>query len=99
MPDDLDESAIRDDLLRLLFVCCHDGIPRESQLVIALKILCGFSVREIAHRLFASEAKIYKRLERARERLRESSFDKMRPEIFCSLRSRTDRSGIDVKSG
>ncbi|AUX48468.1 RNA polymerase subunit sigma-24 [Sorangium cellulosum] len=62
---------VRDDLLRMLFVCCDDAIPVESQLVLALKTLCGFDVREIADRLFTSEASVYKRLGRARSRLRE----------------------------
>jgi RNA polymerase sigma-70 factor (ECF subfamily) len=35
---------VADDTLRMLFVCCDDAIPRESQLVFALKTLCGFSV-------------------------------------------------------
>lgn len=43
----------------------------ESQIVFALKILCGFGIREIAHRLFTSDANVYKRLGRARSRLRE----------------------------
>lgn len=66
-------GEINDDLLRMLFVCCDPAIATESQLVLALKILCGFSVREIALRLFASEANVYKRLGRGRERLRENS--------------------------
>jgi RNA polymerase sigma-70 factor (ECF subfamily) len=61
---------IRDDLVRMLFVCCDDAIPVETQLVLALKTLCGFEVREIADRLFTSEANVYNRLARARERLR-----------------------------
>jgi RNA polymerase sigma-70 factor (ECF subfamily) len=63
---------VRDDLLRMLFVCCDDAIPVESQLVLALKTLCGFDVREIADRLFVSEANVYKRLARGRARLREA---------------------------
>src|SRR5262249_4823048 len=66
---------VRDDLLRMLFVCCDDSIPIESQLVIALKTLCGFDVREIGERLFTSEANVYKRLGRARSRLRELPFE------------------------
>ena len=62
---------VQDDLLRMLFVCCSDAIPRESQLVFALKTLCGFDVREIAIRLFTSDANVYKRLGRARTRLQE----------------------------
>jgi RNA polymerase sigma-70 factor (ECF subfamily) len=61
---------VRDDLLRMLFACCDDALPIESQLALALKTLCGFDVREIAERLFATEAGVYKRLARARERLR-----------------------------
>jgi RNA polymerase sigma-70 factor (ECF subfamily) len=62
---------VRDDLLRVLFVCCDEELPVESQLVLALKTLCGFDVREIAERLFTTEANVYKRLGRARQRLRE----------------------------
>lgn len=54
----------------MLFVCCDEAIPVESQLVLALKILCGFSIGEIAHRLFTREANVYKRLGHARNRLR-----------------------------
>ncbi|HET7545498.1 MAG TPA: DUF6596 domain-containing protein [Polyangiaceae bacterium] len=65
-------GEVQDSLLRMLFVCCESSIPLESQLVLALKTLCGFDVREIAQRLFTSEANIYKRLERARNRLCET---------------------------
>jgi RNA polymerase sigma factor (sigma-70 family) len=63
-------KEMRDDLLRMLFVCCDEAIPVESQLVFALKSLCGFDIREIALRLFTSEANVYKRLGRARGHLR-----------------------------
>jgi RNA polymerase sigma factor (sigma-70 family) len=65
---------VQDDLLRMLFLCCEGSIPIESQLVLALKTLCGFDVHEIAERLFTSEANVYKRLGRARTRLRELPF-------------------------
>lgn len=70
---------VRDDLLRMLFVCCDDALPIKSQLVLALKVLCGFDVNEISERLFVSEANVYKRLGRARDRLRE--LDAMREEM------------------
>ena len=63
---------VRDDLLRMLFVCCDDAIPIESQVVLSLKTLCGFDVSEIAERLFLTEANVYKRLTRARARLRDT---------------------------
>jgi RNA polymerase sigma-70 factor (ECF subfamily) len=62
---------VGDDLLRMMFVCCDESIPVESQLAIALRTLCGFDVREIAERLFTTEANVYKRLGRARSRLRD----------------------------
>lgn len=74
-------DEVRDDLLRMLFVCCDDAIPRESRLVLALKTLCGFSTSEIALRLFTSEANVHKRLQRAREILRESATDLLSPAL------------------
>ncbi len=71
-PECLMTGEVRDDLLRMLFVCCDEAIPVESQLVFALKTLCGFGVREIALRLFTSEANVYKRLSRARSRFRKN---------------------------
>jgi RNA polymerase sigma-70 factor (ECF subfamily) len=65
------QGDVEDDLLRMMFVCCDDSMPVESQLAIALRTLCGFNVREIAERLFTTEANVYKRLSRARSRLRE----------------------------
>ena len=65
------EHEVKDDQLRMLFVCANPEIPRESQIVFALKTLCGFSVEEIALRLFQSREAVYKRLQRARSILRE----------------------------
>jgi RNA polymerase sigma factor (sigma-70 family) len=69
------EGEVRDDLLRMLFVCCDDAIPNDSRLVLALKTLCGFSAAEIASRLFMSLANVHKRLGRARDRLREKPLE------------------------
>jgi RNA polymerase sigma-70 factor (ECF subfamily) len=64
-------AEVDDDLLRMLFVCCDEGVPQKSRLVLALKTLCGFGTGEIALRLFTTEANVHKRLARARDRLRE----------------------------
>jgi RNA polymerase sigma factor (sigma-70 family) len=80
-------DEVADGMLRMLFICCDDAIPRESRLVLALKTLCGFSAAEIALRLFTSEANVYKRLARARDRLREASLDIQTPPLD-TLRSR-----------
>jgi RNA polymerase sigma-70 factor (ECF subfamily) len=80
-------GEVRDELLRMLFACCDEKIPHESRLVLALKTLCGFSTGEIAFRLFTTEATVYKRLARARERLRQGEVDTRTPPLE-SLRSR-----------
>ncbi len=66
-----EDAAIADESLRLLFLCCHPTIPAESQVALALKIVGGFSVGEIASGLLASPANIEKRITRAKTRLRE----------------------------
>jgi len=71
VPTDYAQQEVQDDVLRLLFVCADPAIPPESQLVLALKTLCGFSTEEIALRLFQSLDAVHKRLQRARSRLRE----------------------------
>ena len=86
-PDPHFDDEIRDDMLRMLFVCCEEAIPRESRLVLALKTLCGFSTEEIALRLFTSEANVYKRLARARDRLHQIAPEVETPPLE-KLRSR-----------
>jgi RNA polymerase sigma factor (sigma-70 family) len=81
------DDEIRDDMLRMLFICCDEAIPRESQLVLALKTLCGFSTSEIALRLFTSEETVHKRLSRGRTRLREMPIDMETPPLV-TLHSR-----------
>ncbi len=68
-------GEIGDEPLRLLFVCCHEEVPAESRVAIALRTLCGFSTAEIARALLTTEANVQKRIERARYRLRELDFD------------------------
>lgn len=61
--------VIRDDTLRLLFVCCHPSIAPDAQVILALKMLCGFSTGEIARAFLASEAAIEKQLTRTKQRI------------------------------
>ncbi len=68
-------SDFKDGVLNWLFICCHPSIVIESQLVFALKTLCGFSIKEISFRLFTTEANIYKRFSRARHYLKNHSED------------------------
>jgi RNA polymerase sigma-70 factor (ECF subfamily) len=63
---------LRDDALRLMFVCCHPSVAPDAQVVLALKILCGFSTGEIARAFFSSEAAIDKQLTRTKQRIAEA---------------------------
>ena len=65
------EEQIEDDQLRMIFVCCHPAITRDSQIALALKTLCGFSIPEIARAFLTTEENINKRLVRARQKIRD----------------------------
>ncbi len=68
-------DEIGDESLRLLFVCCHQEVPVESRIALALRTICGFSTAEIARAFLTIEVNIQKRIERARNRLRELDVD------------------------
>lgn len=68
-------GEMSDSMLRMLFIACSDNNPVESQLVFTLKSLCGFSIREIALRLFISEANVYKRFSRAKKHLKNETLE------------------------
>jgi len=68
---DLSEQNISDSQLQMLFAVCHPTISVESQIGLALRILCGFGIEEIANAFLANKETINKRLFRAREKLRE----------------------------
>jgi RNA polymerase sigma-70 factor (ECF subfamily) len=63
------ESAVRDDLLRLLFTCCHPALRREAQVALALRTLAGLEVPAIARAFLVPEATMAKRLVRARQKI------------------------------
>jgi RNA polymerase sigma-70 factor (ECF subfamily) len=65
------EPEIREDTLRLMFVCCHPELATDAQVILALKVLGGFSTGEIARAFLSSEAAIEKQLTRTKERIRE----------------------------
>lgn len=67
---DLSEKNITDSQLQMLFAICHPSIPAEAQVGLALRILCGFGIEEIANAFLANKETINKRLFRAKEKLR-----------------------------
>ncbi len=66
------DESILDDQLRMMFMCCHPSISKDSQITIILKTLCGFSINEIAKSFLTNNENISKRLVRARKTIREN---------------------------
>lgn len=71
--DRLDESHYRDDILRLLFICCRPDLPTTQQIALALRIVSGLSVREIARAFLVSEAAMEQRITRAKRKVAETN--------------------------
>lgn len=65
----LDGSDYRDDILRLLFICCHPDLPAVQQVAVALRIVSGLSVRQIARSFLVSEAAMEQRITRAKAKI------------------------------
>ncbi len=65
----LDGAHYRDDILRLLFICCHPELPATQQIALALRVVCGLTVRQIARAFLVSEAAMEQRITRAKGRI------------------------------
>jgi RNA polymerase sigma-70 factor (ECF subfamily) len=65
----LDGSHYRDDILRLLFICCHPDLPATQQIALALRIVSGLTVKQIARAFLVSEAAMEQRITRAKARV------------------------------
>ena len=65
----LDNADYRDDVLRLLFICCHPDLPPTQQIALALRIVSGLSVKQIARAFLVSEAAMEQRITRAKARV------------------------------
>jgi RNA polymerase sigma factor (sigma-70 family) len=68
----LAEEHIADDVLRLMFTCCHPVLTEDTRTVLTLRLVAGLSTREIAHAYLTSEATVATRISRAKRRLAES---------------------------
>lgn len=67
--EQLDASDYRDDILRLLFICCHPDLPATQQIALALRIVSGLSVRQIARSFLLTEVAMEQRITRAKRRI------------------------------
>jgi RNA polymerase sigma-70 factor (ECF subfamily) len=65
----LDGADYRDDVLRLLFICCHPDLPATQQIPLALRIVSGLSVKQIARAFLVGEAAMEQRITRAKARI------------------------------
>jgi RNA polymerase sigma-70 factor, ECF subfamily len=65
----LDGHHYRDEILRLPFVCCHPDLPATQQIALALRIVSGLTVKQIARAFLASESAMEQRITRAKSRV------------------------------
>jgi RNA polymerase sigma-70 factor (ECF subfamily) len=70
-----DADSADDELLGMIFACCHPALPRESQIALTLRAVCGLSTAEIAAAFLAAEPAMAQRLLRARKALRSAGPD------------------------
>src|SRR5262249_52181612 len=78
-----------DELLGLIFACCHPSLPREAQIALTLPAVCGLTTAEISAAFLASEPAMGQRLSRARKALRDTGAAVRVPEPD-QLRDRLD---------
>jgi RNA polymerase sigma-70 factor, ECF subfamily len=69
----LDGQHYRDDILRLLFICCHPDLPATQQIALALRIVSGLTVRQIARAFIVSDSAMEQRITRAKARVADAS--------------------------
>ena len=70
--DETDED-MHDDVLRLIFMCCHPALAIETQVALTLRAVCGLSTEEIAHAFLVPVATLAQRLVRAKQKIREAA--------------------------
>ena len=73
VPDEpVEEGAVRDDQLRLIFTCCHPALGPAARVALTLRLLGGLSTAEIAHAFMVPEATMAQRLVRAKGKIRDA---------------------------
>jgi RNA polymerase sigma-70 factor (ECF subfamily) len=72
MVERLDDSQYRDDVLRLMFICCHPDLPATQQIPMALRIVSGLTVKQIARAFLVSETAMEQRITRAKAKVAEA---------------------------
>jgi len=70
--DSKEDEGVRDDLLRLIFTCCHPALSPDAQVALTLREVCGFATEEIAHAFFVPLPTLAQRIVRAKAKIREA---------------------------
>jgi RNA polymerase sigma-70 factor, ECF subfamily len=70
--EDIEEGAVQDDRLRLIFTCCHPALAIESQVALTLRLLGGLTTAQIAHAFLVTEPTMAQRLSRAKAKIRDA---------------------------
>lgn len=78
---DMSKKNIEDSQLAMIFTVCNPCISSESQIALALNLLCGFGVQEIADAFLTNKEAIYKRINRAKEKLKEARIKIKQPSL------------------
>src|SRR3954465_9477555 len=69
-PDEANDGALDDDMLRLIFTCCHPSFAAEVQVALTLRTVCGLTTAQVARAFLASEDAMAQRLLRAKQKIR-----------------------------
>jgi RNA polymerase sigma-70 factor, ECF subfamily len=70
VPDDGAVNVLDDDMLRLIFICCHPSFAAEVQVALTLRTVCGLTTAQVARAFLASEDAMAQRLVRAKQKIR-----------------------------
>ena len=70
--EDHTDEAVKDDMLRLIFTCCHPALSPDSQVALTLREVCGLKTEEIAHAFLLKPATVAQRIVRAKAKIRDA---------------------------
>lgn len=70
--EDVVEEDVRDERLQLIFTCCHPALAIETQVALALRLLCGLTTNEVARAFLVSESTMAARLTRGKKKIRDT---------------------------